>query len=269
MRMLSKRGAAVAVVAIWVTVIALVHPNRVFAADEQRFPVLQIGTRTYENVTVTTKTKDYIFLLHSTGMASIKVKDLPADLRHKLGYVDPPPPKTAASTANEWARSSLNKLETPQLKAAESELKQAWATRSFRGVDLGALFTRRTIYIAGAAMGAIFLFFSYCFRLICEKAGKKPGMMVWLPILQSFPLLDAAGMPAWWFLVGLIPGLNLVAGIVWCFKITQARGKSPITAVLLLVPILGIFALLNLAFSDSPRPVREKRRVEIMTLEAA
>ena len=55
-------------------------------AAEDKFDVLQIGTQTYSNVTVTTKAKSYIFLIHAAGMTSIKVSQLPPDLQEKLGY---------------------------------------------------------------------------------------------------------------------------------------------------------------------------------------
>ena len=45
----------------------LIVPFGAIGAIEQTFDMLQIGTRTYKNVTVTTKAKDYIFILHSAG----------------------------------------------------------------------------------------------------------------------------------------------------------------------------------------------------------
>ena len=48
-----------------------------------------------------------------------------------------------------------------------------------------------------------------------------------------------------------VPLLNVVAQILWCFKITEARGKSVWVAVLLIVPGPSLFAFLYLAFSDA------------------
>ena len=56
----------------------------------------------------------------------------------------------------------------------------------------------------------LYLFHCYCCMLICRKTGKPPGVLVWLPVLQLFPLLRAAGMSAWWFLACFVPVLNLV-----------------------------------------------------------
>src|SRR6267378_1299188 len=51
--------------------------------------------------------------------------------------------------------------------------------------------------LCGAFLGGILLIhllFCYCCLLICQKAGQEPGMLIWLPILQVFPLLRAARM---------------------------------------------------------------------------
>ncbi|MEK7785274.1 MAG: hypothetical protein AAB658_07610, partial [Chloroflexota bacterium] len=37
--------------------------------------------------------------------------------------------------------------------------------------------------------------------------------------------------------------------IVWCFKIVQARGKSVLAAIGLLLPVTNLLSLLYLAFS--------------------
>src|SRR5215471_2530409 len=72
---------------VWLVLAAfLTLPLGARALTEEAFDVLQIGTKTYKNVTVTTKAHDYIFILHSAGMANIKVSDLTPTLKEKLGY---------------------------------------------------------------------------------------------------------------------------------------------------------------------------------------
>src|SRR5437867_7808349 len=51
------------------------------------YDVLQIGARWYTNVTVTTKAKEYVFLMHSTGLMNVKVSDLPREVQIDLGYI--------------------------------------------------------------------------------------------------------------------------------------------------------------------------------------
>ena len=239
------------------------------AALEQTFDVLQIGATTYRNVTVTTKSKNYVFLLHSQGMTNIKVADLPLNVLIKLGYPDPAaaPAKTSASSA--WASQTLSKIDVPQMKQCEQRLKD-WSADGIAktGLNLPAL-NERNIFIGALALLAFFLFHSYCCFLICAKAGSKPGVLVWLPFLQLLPLLKAASLSPWWILGFLIPGINLIAQVLLCIKLTQARGKSFLVALFLIFPLSSPFAAMYLAFSGGRPRKREDRRVEIMTLEAA
>jgi hypothetical protein len=87
-----------------------------------------------------------------------------------------------------------------------------------------------------------------------EKAGEDAGFLVWLPVFQVFPMLRGAGMSAWWVLAFFVPILNIVASILWCFKIVEARGKSVWIAICLLLPVTNFFAFLYLAFSNGEAP---------------
>jgi len=248
----------------------LLHTTLAEAALEDKFDMLQIGTTTYQNVTVTTKNKSYVFLLHSKGMTSIKVADLPPDVRDKLGYEDP---AAAAQAKNNktavWAKNTLAKVQGPEVKKLETQVSSLWQRMpALSTVNLPPL-NRNTLLFAGGTLVALFLFHCFCCALICRKAGSEPGPLVWVPILQLFPLLKAASMSRWWFLGFLVPGLNLVAQIVWCVKITQARGKALIVALLLIFPLTSPLAALYLAFSEGPRARKDSGRVAIMTLEAA
>jgi len=54
---------------------------------EPTFPLLQTKTGVYTNVTVTQQTKEWIFILHSTGVCNVKVGDLSMDTKVALGIV--------------------------------------------------------------------------------------------------------------------------------------------------------------------------------------
>ncbi len=242
----------------------LIWPAPATAALEETFDVLQIGAKTYKNVTVTTKAKSYIFILHSSGMTNIKVADLPPELREKLGYTDGTPQKSQASNAAAWAKKTLPALKLPQLEQVERSWREH-APAAMQNIPLNA----RLLYIVGGITVLAFLFFCYCSRLICQKTGNEPGVLIWLPGFQIFPLLRAAGMPPLWCLAWLVPVLNVVAQIVWSVKIAQARGKNVWVGILLLLPVINLFAFLHLAFSNGTRAEKEERVVEIMTLETA
>ena len=129
------------------------------------------------------------------------------------------------------------------------------------------------IILAGVAAGlfAIYLFFSYCGSLICQKTGNPPGALIWIPVLQLIPLIRAAGMAPIWFIAWLLPVINIVAQVIWAFKIARARNKGAGVGLLLLFPLTSVFAFMYLAFSGgSGKPKEPKPKApEIMTLEAA
>jgi hypothetical protein len=250
-------------------VILLFRPCGANATIEQTFEALQIGATTYRNVTVTTRSKDYIFILHSRGMTNVKVGDLPGDVRARLGYADPAAAQVKTNAPAVWARQTLSKIESPEVKQLEEHLMD-WArgAAGMTRLSFPAL-SQKVILIASVAFLALYLFHSYCCLLICAKTGSKPGALVWLPLLQLFPLLRAAAMPRWWFLGFLVPGLNVVAQVVLCIKLAQARRKTFWVALFLIFPLTSPFAAIYLAFSGGRPRKRDDRRIEIMTLEAA
>jgi hypothetical protein len=237
-------------------------------AVELTLPLLQIGTHTYTNVTVTTKAKDYVFLLHSTGMANFKVKDLSQDVLDQLGYTVKPKTNVVAA---QW-KAAIAKVESPQVKQMQQDIQARFPLDVNARLNQMKALPPAMIFGALGALVFVYFFFCLCLSLICQKTGKPGGVLVWLPLLQIFPILKAAGMSGWWFLGWLIPGLNIVTQIIWCINIAKARGKHVISGILLLLPLFNIFALLYLAFSGngeekSKRP--EQRKISLMTLEAA
>jgi hypothetical protein len=254
------------------------------AAADQTFEVLQIGARSYKNVTVTTKAKDYIFILHASGMVNIKVAELPRDVLQKLGYLAPDPvgglDLAAAAPGGEatkidfhqprtWTRQNLAALPVMQSPQAKKwleygrEQSASWSDK---------LRTGDPVFRYGVLGGLLLGYLLFCFGCmeICNKAGKPGGILVWVPILQWLPMLRAAGMSRWWFLAYPIPVFQLVAQINWSFEIAKALGKSAIVGLLLILPGLNIFAFLYLAFSEGKpeEPAPRLHRV-LMTLETA
>ncbi|MCX6923631.1 MAG: DUF5684 domain-containing protein, partial [Verrucomicrobia bacterium] len=239
------------------------------SAEEQRFDLLQIGTRRYTNVTVTTKTTNYIFIVHAAGMASLKVAELPLEVREKLGYVKRRP-LAGTNSAVAWAKMEIAKLKVPQIKELKNQLNQRWGSeKPIKERTVLGMKTYPFLLVASLFALAVHLFQCYCCILICEKTGNEPGVLIWLPVLQLIPLLRAAGMSGWWFVAFFVPLLNLVAWILWSFNIAKARSKSIWVGVLLLLPLTSLFAFLYLAFSDGGAPEQEEKEDDsgIVTLE--
>jgi hypothetical protein len=243
--------------------LALTRAAAPAAGGEETFEVLQIGTRMYTNVTVTTKALDYVFIVHSSGMENVKLADLSPEIREQLGYRTQPQ-KSTSTGVSDWARQTLNTGELSQMK----ELEQAW--REHASGRMQEIVAAPVVIAALTAIALVcHLVFSFCAMLICRKAGVEPGILVWLPVLQLIPLIHASGMSRLWFLAWFVPLLNIVAQVIWSVKIVKARGKSGWVTLFLLLPLTNILAFFYLAFSDGGK--KEKTgppAPQIMTLEA-
>jgi len=76
------------------------------------------------------------------------------------------------------------------------------------------------------------------------KAG-KPGWAAIIPIYNAIVLLEIAGRPLWWFVLLLIPLVNIVISIIVALDIAKRFGQSVGFAIGLILlpfvfyPILG------------------------------
>jgi uncharacterized membrane protein YhaH (DUF805 family) len=240
-------------------------------AAQDTIATLQIGSQTYSNVTIESRTPSHVNIKHANGYASIRVKGLEPAIQQQLGYEVAPPKQPLLSRKMLAEKIKID----PEVREAEEKLVQEVQER-IRTLDPNL----RTGILAGAAVG--YLFFCFCCMLICKKTSNEPGILVWLPVLQVFPLLRAAGMSGWWFFLflaaplGMAPllawqpgmsewwfllvpllGLNAIVGIVWSVRICQTRGKSGWLGLLFLLPVTNLFVFLYLAFSNGSSPARQ------------
>jgi len=277
--------------------------NAKSVADDIHLSEIKTKTDLYKDVTVTGKNETDIFIVHSRGMANVKILDLDAETLWRVGLG--PEPGSAEAVAATEATADDHKMSAALAKVLESAALPITAgAQGEPQPGIGAsmrlpmefqpgpeqLSQLMPFLIGGLAVSLlIYLFFCYCLKLIVQKTGTEPGLMVWLPILQLIPMLRAAGMSMVWFLFWISPLLvaaaiplmllggptpetmkimgmlsmvatvtsllQLLAMIVWCVKIVQARGKSIWLTIFLILPITNLFAFLYLAFSrgDEPR----------------
>lgn len=239
---------------------------------EPKFTLLQTKTGLYTNVTVTKMTKDWIFILHSTGVCNVKIGDLTDQTLIALGYEKPgtngrPATRVADSPPPGHPFAPFAHLNLSRVKEFAVDWKQNGKQRIKEKLDEMTASNPMTLYIMLAILAVTYIFVSTCFWLICRKTHSAPGPLVWVPILQLIPLLRAANMPRVWFFVYFIPVLNIIALIVWSIKICKSRGKSPFVAFLLILPPTSLFAFLYLAFSRSAPIVL--KNTEILALDFA
>jgi hypothetical protein len=214
------------------------------------FESLTIDGTTYRDVTIYSQSDTDVMLRHEQGLTGLKVADLDNPTLRRLGYhVDEPEPEAGVI--------DLDRL---------GYLSGFIQSDRFRKIG-----TLTLIGLVIVTIG-VYLYTSYLFWLICVKTETAPGIAVWLPIVQIFPLFRAARLSrAWAAMVLLLPiGAGfllprwpeyalwcelLIAAVVvflwaaWSIKICHARGKSVVIVVLLLLPGVNYIALLYLAGS--------------------
>ena len=96
---------------------------------------------------------------------------------------------------------------------------------------------------------AFFVFFSYCLKLICEKANVDPGILIWIPFIQMIPMATVAGINPFLLLLYFVPLVNLVFAAYHWAKVCIAIDKSPWLVVLLFIPVVNIAFVPLLAFT--------------------
>lgn len=242
------------------------------AQEGERFEMLQIGSVTYSNVAVMSKTATHLVFTHSMGLCSLKLSDLDQTALNDLGY-DP------------QGRAVTRKVVAPDLSEIEIDPRVAEMQGKF-AKDLqdkfGAI-ARNVLLGIGILLVLGYLFFCFCCVLICRKAGVPAPFISWVPGMQVWALMRAAGLPRWsvsaLFAPHIFSGMaqyllpeditlsspkmitfiafaiisviiSLATSIIWAIRICRARNKNPWLAFFLLFPLTGPFVFLYLAFSN-------------------
>jgi hypothetical protein len=212
----------------------------------------RVGGTVYTNVTVLTKTSTDIFFKHSYGFGNTKVRDVDRATLVSLGYQLPPDESEKASVFSHSAQTVMESSAVTNL-VADPRVQEAQALLAARLDELTEKLTPQVMQGIVAGIIVLYLFFSFCCRQICVKTNQRPSPLIWLPLFKQFPLLRAANMSPWWFVLGvlLFPIGWPLMKIVWAFKIGPARGKSWVVGLFLLLPITNVLAFLYLAFSGN------------------
>lgn len=258
-------------------------------------PSIVIGNNEYSNVVVRETSDRTVTISHTRGMATISLDKMTRKEKENLGLIAPEPepvPETNAPLTEINFR-GMNFLRSSEDRSAAvvnvvSFVKQLRSRDGVQKLIDSIPPLRPKDFIAPVAA---YLLLSMCFVVICAKAGKPAPLLGWLPLVQIFPLYRAANMSPFWFValmlnvflqltlvgVALTKGLpqrammiagcallaltlvHLVGWIIWCFKISKARGKSPIVGFFMLLPIANLLALMYLTFSRGGTSVAPKK----------
>ena len=138
---------------------------------------------------------------------------------------------------------------------AKSEIRHERA-----GISIPFLTGERNFMEPKSAMmfGTPFLFFlvviygyvALALMTIATKTNTPNGWLAWIPIANIFLMFNIAGKPAWWFILILIPLVNIVIAIIVWMAIAEARRKPSWWGILMIVPVINIIVPGYLAWSD-------------------
>ncbi len=116
------------------------------------------------------------------------------------------------------------------------------------------------VVVALACLGfllVVWLLVAFCGKRICENCGHEPGVLIWIPILQTIPMVRAAGMSGWMAIVLFIPIIGYFFSIYVWWKLSEGCGKPGALGLLAIFPPLLIILIPLLAFTGSrPAPAQ-------------
>ncbi len=102
---------------------------------------------------------------------------------------------------------------------------------------------------------AVYFYWAYAQYKIAQKTGyNSTAWWAFIPILNVFQWTQLAGRPWYWFVLCLVPFVNIIF-MVWLWvDIAKKCGQSPIWGVLILIPLLNLISLGVLGFASAARP---------------
>lgn len=97
---------------------------------------------------------------------------------------------------------------------------------------------------------ALYVYIALALQTIATKTHTENPWLAWIPIANIFLMINIAKKPLWWFVLMLIPFVNIIIGIILWMAVAEARGKPGWWGILIIVPIVGLIVPGYLAWSD-------------------
>jgi len=99
-------------------------------------------------------------------------------------------------------------------------------------------------------IAALYLYFAFTQYKIAQKCGcHDSAWWSWIPIMNTFLLIKMARKEWWWFVLCLVPIVNIVAFAMLWIQAAKLAGHAPIWGFLVLVPGINFVAMGVMAFS--------------------
>jgi len=102
-------------------------------------------------------------------------------------------------------------------------------------------------------IAALYLYFSFMHYKIAQKTGQADNAWwAFVPILNTVLLIQMAEKPMWWFLLLLVPIVNVFAFFALWMSVAKQCGQSPVWGFFVLIPLINFVAVFVLAFNSRP-----------------
>jgi len=99
-------------------------------------------------------------------------------------------------------------------------------------------------------MAALYVYMALALSTIAKKTNTANPWLAWIPIVNIILMLNIAKKPLWWFILCLIPLVNIVIMIIVWMAIAEACGKPSWWGILMIVPLVNLIVPGYLAWSD-------------------
>ena len=106
------------------------------------------------------------------------------------------------------------------------------------------------ILVCVVFMVLFYAYFALALQTIANKTNTENAWFAWIPILNAILILNVANKPLWWLILLLIPGVNIVVGIIVWMAVAEARNKPSWWGIMVIVPVMNLIMPGYLAWSD-------------------
>lgn len=111
------------------------------------------------------------------------------------------------------------------------------------------LANNQTSEFGGPLIIILYIFLCSSFQTIAKKTKTKHTWLAWIPIINILYWVNIAKKPWWWYLLFLIPFVDLIF-MTWCWMdISKMCGKSKWLGLLILVPGINLIFVGYMAYS--------------------
>ena len=99
---------------------------------------------------------------------------------------------------------------------------------------------------------AVYFYFTFMHYKMAQKSlHSEIAFWAFIPILNTILLIKMAEKPMWWFILLLVPFVNIFCFFALWMSVAKAVGQSPVWGFLVMIPIINFVALFVLAFGSS------------------